>query len=74
MTPAPGQESPVPEGFLFYFGFSSAALLLPTDNTSFHDLCDSSVRSLDFGFKRKPGRGEVGWRPGGSEAGKRLSR
>lgn len=35
--PSTGQESIVTEGVLFYFGFSSATFLLPTD-TSLHDL------------------------------------
>lgn len=62
-----------PRRILFYFGASSAVLLLPTD-TSLHDLCDSSVRSLGFGFQRKPGRAEWAGDPeGASKAGKRLS-
>lgn len=70
MTPAPGQESIVTEGFLFSFGFSSAALLLSAD-TSLHDLATSLLGLLALASREsQEGWGELEARRerGGQEA------
>lgn len=70
MAPAPGQGSLVTEGILFYFGFSSAVLLLRTD-TSLHDLVTPLLGLLALTSKEsQAGRGGLETRrePGRQEA------
>lgn len=54
---------------MFYFGFSSDALLLPT-GTSLHDLVTPLLGLLALASRESQAErgGLLGWRPGGSEA------